>query len=156
MRVGDVAGSVGRGLVAGAVGTAAMTVSSTVEAKLRERDASTAPADAAAKVLGIEPKDDAAKARFSNLVHWAYGTSWGGYRGLLAGLGLPGPAATGAHLATVWGSELVMLPALDVAPPVSEWGGTEIAIDGWHHLVYVTATALAYRFLDRRSGAGTG
>ncbi len=153
MKVGDVAGALGKGLVAGAVGTAAMTVSSTVEAKLRHRKGSTAPADAAAKVLGIEPKDDAAKARFSNLVHWAYGSSWGGYRGLLAGLGLPGVAASAAHMGTVWGSELVMLPALEVAPPLREWGGTAIAIDAWHHLVYVTATGFAYRFLDRQSCA---
>lgn len=151
MRVGDIASALGKGLMAGAVGTAAMTISSTIEAKVRQREGSTAPADAAAKVLGIEPKDDDAKARFSNLVHWTYGTMWGGYRGLLSGLGLPAPVATAAHMATVWGSELVMLPALDVAPPVKEWGSTELAIDGWHHLVYVTATAFAYGFLDRHS-----
>ncbi len=151
MRIGDIAGALGKGLVAGAVGTAAMTVSSTVEAKLRQREGSTAPADAAAKVLGIEPKDDAAKARFSNLVHWAYGSSWGGYRGLLAGLGVPAPMANAVHMATVWGSELMTLPALEVAPPVGEWGRTELAIDAWHHLVYVAATGLTYRFLDRRS-----
>lgn len=149
MTAGDIASALGKGLVAGAVGTAAMTVSSTIEAKIRQRESSTAPADAAAKVLGIEAKNDAAKARFSNLVHWTYGSSWGGYRGLLAGLGLPAPAATAAHMATVWGSELVMLPALEVAPPVKQWGGTELAIDAWHHLVYVTATSLAYSFLDR-------
>ncbi len=44
MRVGDLAGSVGKGLVAGLVGTAAMTVSSSLEAELRRRAPSTAPA----------------------------------------------------------------------------------------------------------------
>jgi len=43
MRIGDLAGSVGKGLAAGMVGTAAMTVSSSLEAKLRGREASTAP-----------------------------------------------------------------------------------------------------------------
>jgi hypothetical protein len=33
---------------------------------------------------------------------------------------------------------LVTLPMFDVAPPVAMWGGKEIAIDVWHHLVYVT------------------
>jgi hypothetical protein len=28
-----------------------------------------------------------------------------------------------------------MLPALDVAPPITQWGSEEIAIDAWHHLV---------------------
>ena len=37
------ASSIGKGLVAGFVGTAAMTVSSTLEAKLRGRAPSTAP-----------------------------------------------------------------------------------------------------------------
>ena len=47
------ASAIGDGLVAGFLGTAAMTVSSTVEAKLRRRAASTAPARATAKALGI-------------------------------------------------------------------------------------------------------
>src|SRR5215211_2899981 len=76
--LGGAAAAIGRGLVAGAIGTAAMTVSSTLEQKARGREASTAPADAAMKVLGIEGFcDDAARNRFSTLVHWAYGTSWG-------------------------------------------------------------------------------
>jgi len=37
----------------------------------------------------------------------------------------------------------------DVAPPVTMWTRKEIAIDVWHHLVYVTATAMAYEALDR-------
>ena len=42
------AGAVGDGLVAGFLGTAAMTASSTIAARLRHRAASTAPARAAA------------------------------------------------------------------------------------------------------------
>ena len=55
-----------------------MTISSTIEAKLRKRQFSTAPARAAQTMLGIKefagPRD---VARFSDLVHWGYGTSWG-------------------------------------------------------------------------------
>ncbi|MBA2437620.1 MAG: hypothetical protein H0V52_04615 [Acidimicrobiia bacterium] len=149
MRMGNVAGAVGRGLFAGVVGTAAMTVSSSLEMKLRGREASSAPAAAAAKVLGIEAKGDAEKARFSSLVHWGYGTGWGAARGLLGAIGLPGPWAGAAHLAMVWGGELVMLPRLEVAPPVKEWGAKELAIDAWHHSVYTTATSLAFAFLSR-------
>ena len=151
MRIGDIAGAVGKGLVAGAIGTAAMTVSSTVEMKLSGREASTAPADAAAKLLGVKPEGDAEKARFSNVVHWAYGTSWGAVRCLLAAAGLGGLSGGGAHFAAVWGNELVMLPALDVAPPLREWGASALAIDAFHHLVYVTATSAAFVFLDRHS-----
>ncbi|MDQ2881798.1 MAG: hypothetical protein M3Y48_11385 [Actinomycetota bacterium] len=44
--IGQVAAAVGKGLFAGMVGTAAMTASSTLEAKLRGRKGSTAPLDA--------------------------------------------------------------------------------------------------------------
>jgi hypothetical protein len=144
----ELAAKIGRGLVAGAIGTAAMTVSSTVEMKLRGREGSTAPADAAMKVLGIESFcDDAAKSRFSNVVHWAYGTAWGVPRALLDSAGMGPAAATAAHGGALWGSEQVMLPALGVAPPLWTWGATEIGIDAGHHLVYTAATSLAYEAL---------
>jgi hypothetical protein len=145
---GELAAAIGRGLVAGAIGTAAMTVSSTVEQKLRERAASTAPADAAMKVLGIEGFCDAgAKSRFSTAVHWAYGTSWGVPRALLAVAGLSPAAATAAHGGALWASEQAMLPALGVAPPRWEWGVAEVAIDALHHAVYAVATGVAYEAL---------
>ncbi len=141
--------AIGKGLVAGIAGTAAMTISSTLEMKLRDRAASTAPADATTKVLGIEGfADEAAKARFSNLVHWGYGTGWGVVRALLGLAGLSPAKATAVHLAAIWGNEAVMLPTLDVAPPFWTWGAEEVAIDVWHHVVYAAATGIAYELLD--------
>src|SRR5919107_513268 len=89
MKLGDVAAAVGKGLFAGAAGTAAMTLSSTMEMKLGGRPASSSPADAAPKVLGV-------------------------------------------------------------APPFWEWGAKEVAIDAFHHLVYASATGVAYTLLDRQ------
>lgn len=150
MTVRNVAEALGKGIVAGVAGTAAMTVSSTVEAKLRHRAFSTAPADAAAKVLGISSfTGEDARGRFSNLVHWGYGTGWGATRGMLSALGLSPAKATATHLVAVWGSEQVMLPALHVAPPITMWGREEAAIDGFHHAVYAVSTGLAYGLLDR-------
>ena len=94
----------GRGLFAGVAGIAAMTVSSTLEMKIWGRQASNAPAETAGKVLGVEPTREAEQARFSNLVHWGHGTSW---------------------------------------------GAKEVAIDAIHHLVYASATGVAYAALDR-------
>jgi hypothetical protein len=51
-----------------------MTISSTIEQKARGRKPSDAPAQAAAKVLGVSPVGEDEKNRFSNLVHWGYGT----------------------------------------------------------------------------------
>ena len=144
--------SLGKGLLAGFVGTAAMTVSSSLEARLRHRAASSAPARATAKVLGIkEFEDDIAAARFNDLAHWGYGTMWGVVRGLLGATGLPPKAATAAHGAAIWGSAQVTLPALEVAPPFVFWGKKEIAIDLFHHAVYTTATGLAYKLIDTRA-----
>lgn len=150
MKLGDIGCAIGRGLIAGLCGTAAMTVSSTIEMKLRGRQASTAPADAALKVLGLQPADDKAKARFSDMVHWSYGTGWGVARGILDAAGCESACAIPAHFAAIWGASLIMLPALEVAPPVTKWSAEEVAIDAFHHLVYVTAVDLAYVLLKRK------
>jgi hypothetical protein len=145
------ASSIGKGLVAGFVGTAAMTVSSSLEARLRHRAPSSAPARATTKMLGIkEFEDDIAAARFNDLSHWGYGTGWGVVRGLLGATGMSPKAATAAHGAAVWGSAQVTLPALEVAPPIVFWPKKEIAIDLWHHAVYAAATGIAYKLIDGR------
>ena len=149
------AGSIGKGLVAGLIGTASMTVSSTVEARLRHRRPSSAPARATAKALGITSfENDIAQARFNDLSHWGYGTGLGVVRGLLDAAGLPPRAATLAHGAAVWGSALVVLPAWDIAPPAIFWAPREIAIDAFHHTVYAVATGIAYELLGNGRGAG--
>jgi len=151
------ASSIGKGLVAGLIGTASMTVSSTVEARLRHRKPSSAPARATAKVLGITSfADQIAQARFNDLAHWGYGTAWGVVRGLLDAAGLPPRAATAAHAAAVWGSAQVVLPALDVAPPAIFWAPREIAIDAFHHTVYAIATGIAYELLSNGRGTPDG
>lgn len=151
MKIAETAADIGQGLLAGALGTVAMTASSTAEMKLRGREGSSAPADAAGKVLGVQPRDPAGKVRFANVVHWGYGTSWGGVRGVIGSLGLTGPAATAAHFGAVFGAEQVMLPALGVAPPANEQPPEEVAIDAFHHLVYAVATGIAFEVLQRNS-----
>lgn len=105
MSTQSTAGALGKGVLAGLAGTAAMTLSSTIEMRLRERGSSDALAQAAGKVLDLDPEemDDEAKAQFSNAVHWGYGTSWGAMRGALHAAGVHGVAADAAHFGTVWG-----------------------------------------------------
>lgn len=149
MRIAHLPSALGKGMIAGLAGTLAMTVSSTIEMKARGRKGSDAPATAASKVLGVAPVGEEEKQRFSSMVHWWYGSSWGIPRGLLTLTGLPWPAQTAAHLGTVWGTEAVMLPALRIAPPVTRWGPKEIAIDLWHHLVYALAAGAAVMGMER-------
>lgn len=150
MRIGDVAGSVGRGLAAGAVGTAAITATMTLEQKLRGEPESTMAADAAEEVLGVEPVGPEEKVRFARGVHWLYGTAWGGVRGLLESLGLRGTAATATHFAAISTAAMVMPPALGVAPPPQDQPPAQIGSSTLHHMVYAMTTGATFRALERR------
>lgn len=147
-RLGHAAGALGRGLAAGLFGTAVMTAVQMIEMKVRDREPSTAPADAVKKIFGIEPKDERAEQRLAQLVHFAYGTAWGGVRGVLDEAGLGKVGGPVAHFLAVWGAAAAMLPALDLAPPPTEWSGEQIATDALHHAVYAAATSAAYEWLS--------
>ncbi len=144
----EIPAAVGRGLFAGVAGTAAITAATMIEMKIRDREQSSAPAEAVEKVLGVEPQSEKDERRVGTLAHWGYGTAWGAARGVLGALGARGATATGLHFAAVWGNALWMLPALRVAPPVPEWGRKEIAIDAFNHIVYAAATNVAYEALE--------
>jgi hypothetical protein len=139
-----VAVALGRGLLAGAAATAAMTVASTAEMKLRGRPPSTAPADVAAKLLGVKPKKEQ---RFGTVAHLTMGVSLGAARGLLDLAGLSRNAAAAAFFAVAWTPDLVVVPAAGAADPPWKWGVAETAISGFHHAVYAAAGEAAYRAL---------
>lgn len=146
---GELAAALGKGLVAGLAGTAAMTLAQTVGMYLEDREPSDTPAEAVKKVFGLEVRDEAAQERLSNVTHWAYGTSWGAARGMAAAAGLGPVSASAVHLAAVWGAALLMLPSLDLAPPVTEWPAEQVGTDLAYHVVYAAATGAAYAWLDR-------
>jgi hypothetical protein len=144
----SIASAVGKGLLAGFAGTAAMTVSSTLEARLRGRAASSAPARATAKMLGIKEFDnDIARARFNDLSHWATAPAGACSAACSRPSGMTPRAATAAHGAAIYGAAQVTLPALDIAPPVVFWPKEEVAIDVFHHAVYAAATGAAYELI---------
>ena len=145
--VESLAMGIGRGLLAGVAGTAAISLSQAIEMKLTKREPSTAPADAAGKVLGIRPRHLAGKARFAHIVHWAYGTTWGLFRAALGGRPRRRLWAALAQLAAIQTAALVMLPKLGVAPPLTEWEPAEIGTEILHHAVYSIAADATYRSL---------
>ncbi len=141
--------ALGSGILAGLAGTAAMTVSSTTEAKISGRGASTTPADAAGKVAGVQPRDSEGEQRFNTLAHWGYGTGGGVFRGLLDVAGLRGPVASLVHFAAVLGAEQVIMPALGVGSPTPRYGAKAMGIGTLHHAVYAGATGAVYDYLRR-------
>ena len=147
--IGKVGSAIGRGLIAGMVGTAAITISQMIEMKITERESSDAPAKVGGKTLGVQPRNPEGKQRFMQVMHWGYGTSWGMFRGVLSLAGLKGPIATGMHFSAIWGTELVMIPNMTEAPPAKEWGAPALAKDALHHLVYAVAAGATYDYINR-------
>jgi hypothetical protein len=93
-----------RGMVAGAVGTAAMTLSETVEMTLTGRKGSNVPGQVGAHLLpGRDPDSPADVERLNTATHWAHGIGMGALRGALDLAGVRGPQATAAHFALLWG-----------------------------------------------------
>jgi hypothetical protein len=147
--LGNLAAAVGRGLVAGMAGVAAMNVATTVEMRLTGREPSTVPAEALKAVVGIEPRDERAEQRLNWIAHWGYGTSLGALRGLLGAAGLPAPAATATHFAVIYSIQQVLLPALGVARPTWTYGARALALDAGFHATYAVATGAAFQLLER-------
>lgn len=143
--------AIGIGLIAGLAGTAAITLSQAIEMKLTRRPPSTAPVDAASKVLDIEATSRQEKQQVSQEIHWAYGTTWGVPRGIIALAGLKGWPATLAHFVAIWGTAQVMLPSLHVSPPITEEEPKAIGIDVLHHAVYAVAAGLVYDAIDHHN-----
>lgn len=143
------AANLGRGIVAGAAGAVVMTAGQTIEMRITGRQGSDTPATAAQRLLRIERfESDAARERFSSLVHWGYGTGWGVVRGALGTFVSP-VAADAALFAGVWGGEQVIMPALDISEPTVKMGTQAIVMDGGFHALYAVATGLAFRWLAR-------
>ncbi|HEY3428092.1 MAG TPA: hypothetical protein VGK83_05425, partial [Acidimicrobiia bacterium] len=101
--LGRAGAGIGAGFLAGLAGTAAMTLSSIAEMKLRDRKPSTVPQDAAAKLLGLEPRNSDELNRLGQVVHWQYGSSLGAIRGLMTAASLREPLASILFFAAVWG-----------------------------------------------------
>lgn len=141
---GKIAFTLGKGIIAGLAGTAAISIAQMIEMKITGRKPSDAPAKAASKVLHVQATDEQYKPAFVEEVHWMYGTLWGLGRSVLDLAGVKGTIATAIHYGTLWGTEAVMLPALDVAEPITKWSKKAIATDSIEQLVYAVAAGLVY------------
>lgn len=149
--LGELGSAIGKGLLAGLAATAAITISQMIEMKITKREPSEAPVKVVEDTMGAKPASEEEKPKMSQEVHWAYGTSWGIARGIIALTGLKGWPATLAHFAAIWGTSMVMLPAFNAAPPVTDEAPKAIAIDGLHHAVYAITAGLTYDALDAGS-----
>jgi hypothetical protein len=151
MKSGDFAQAVGKGLVAGDAGTVAVTASRLLAQLLLGDEMPTAAAEAAEKLVGVEPADQGSEQRLGTITHFLYGSVWGIARAVMELVGLRAWRATAAHLGAVEASAETILPALDLGPPPSRVPPKDIAMNTVHHGIYAITTAGALRFLDRHS-----
>ena len=161
--------AVARGLVAGALGTAAMDTflfaryrrnggESGVEdwessAGVTGWEEAPAPAHVGKRlvegVFGVELPPRRARL-VNNVTHWAYGILNGAQYGIVAE-SLPSPRIRyGLPFgAMVWAGDYVILPAAKLYKPIWKYDAKTLANDLSAHLVYGLATAAALRLLLR-------
>ena len=149
-RLDRLAAFAGRSLVVGAAGTAAITLSATIEMKLRRRDASAVPQEVAGKVLGLEPQSERAAKALGAAAHIASGLALGPVLPALAAAGVDEPTASGVLFAAAWMPELVLVPMAGASEPPWKWGVVEIGISAIHHVAYTAAASATWAALSRQ------
>lgn len=141
--------AVGLGLLAGAVGTVALTLAEKAEMALTGREPSTVPGQVGAKLSGHDPDSDPQLVdRLNPIVHWGHGIGLGAVRGLLDAGGLGQLAATLVFYPIVWGGDAMLYRTLGIAPAPWRWTGAELATDLFGKAVLAFATSGAYILLD--------
>jgi hypothetical protein len=163
-------GALARGLVAGAVGTAAMDLAQFARYKrgggqerplawefsagLKDWEQAPAPAQIGKRIVeGVFQRQlSPERARLtSNLTHWGYGIAWGGLFGLVESSLRSRKICHGLALgATVWTASYIVLPLAKLYRPIWEYDPKVLATDLGDHLVYGLGTASAGRLLARR------
>ncbi|MCW2999393.1 MAG: hypothetical protein JWN65_2942 [Solirubrobacterales bacterium] len=156
------------GLVAGAIGTAAMDLvlysrfrrgggeSGFADWELSRGltgwDEAPAPAQVGRRlvegVFGREVPGERA-ALTNDLMHWAYGTSWGAAYGIVAGsFARPPTLRSGlAFGSVVWAGDYVILPLAGLYEPIWKYDARTLADDLSAHLVFGVVTATTFRLL---------
>ncbi len=143
--------AVTRGMLAGAAGTLAATISERLEMSISGRDASSVPGQVGAHLVpGKDPALPADVAALNSPVHWAHGITMGALRGVLDIAGLQGPAASAAHFALVWGGDAALYRALGVADVPWRWDADELTVDMLHKGLYAAVTGAVYDAMRSR------
>ncbi len=163
-------GAIARGLVAGAAGTGAMTAAQELTARLQSSDdggpasgdeqpprdpweqAST-PAKVARRISeGVfeHPVPPGRIPLLTHVMHWAYGTGWGGAYGAIERSIGGGPARRGLLFgAGVWAMAYVQLVPMGLYRPPWKYAPKDVATELGFHLVYGLGVAGAHGVLSR-------
>lgn len=152
MTINKLLNLLGRGMLAGLIGTIAMTASERLEMALSGRQASQVPGQVGAHLLpGKDPTSSSEVDRLNRPVHWVHGISLGALRVALDAAGLRGPRASAAHFALLWGGDAALYRALGITDLPWRWDADELAVDVLHKGVYAAVTGAVYDALSSRN-----
>jgi hypothetical protein len=130
-----------RGIVAGLVGTAAMTLAQLAAARLRGEQAGTDVPRSWSE--GPAPANDVP--RLTNTMHWTYGTGLGVLYALAARVLRPNPLPGGLWFGVgVWSASYAQLVPLGIYESPWRYPVDELALDLSYHLVYGAAVGEAF------------
>ena len=146
-----------RSVVAGAAGTAAMTLAYATERRMRrsapgplDYDDSLVPGEIVAGIMRLSNVTDRDEHELGLALRWGYGSAFGIWHGLLRRM-IPEPWASCAFGATLMTATLTLFPLLGRTPPPWRWPPSVIATAVATHAAYVVAVAAADDGLQRAS-----
>ena len=137
-----------RSVIAGAVGTAAMSLAYGAERRLRpdvagslDYDDSLVPGEIVANVLHLPAVTAREEAALGEALRWGYGSAFGVWHGILRRL-VGEPWASLAFGATLMTATFTLFPLLGRTPPPWRWPADVLATSVGTHVVYVAGVAL--------------
>jgi hypothetical protein len=140
-----------KGLIAGVIGTAAMTVAENVEQKITHRSDSYVPARTMSRHLHLRSPDRKSLAR-NWTMHWGTGAVVGMARGVIAANGLRSAMGSTLHLGLRLSTDQFLENRAGTSRPPTRWPREELAIDLFHKAVYAYVTgAILDRLLAERA-----
>jgi hypothetical protein len=143
-----------RGVLAGAAGTAAMTLAYRVEHKMRpdlrghlDYDDSLVPGQIVANVLHLPSVTNREEAELGTLLRWGYGSMFGTYHVLLRRV-MHEPWATLVFGGTLLSATFALFPLLGRTPPPWRWPPDVLATSIGTHAAYVGAAVAVESILS--------
>jgi hypothetical protein len=145
-------------MVAGAAGTAALSLSYAAERRLRHHegfldyDDSLVPGRIVANVLHLPSVTDREAAQLGTLLRWGYGSAFGIAHRLLRRVA-PEPAASVVFGSILMSATFSLFPLLGRTPPPWRWPRDVLATSIATHVAYVTAVAVVDGLLLSRAAS---
>src|SRR3712207_4844654 len=143
-----------RGIVAGAIGVAAMTLAEKLEQAFTKRPNSYVPAHTLERLLGLPARPDRERLGLNWAMHWGQGIVLGPVRAWMASRGLGGPFGSFLFTNLRLLNDQTLGNATGVGAPPWTWPRDEQRVDIAHKAICAFVTGMVADRLVRDPGAG--